>query len=547
MGAQKLGVRPSLVLFLAVLATAAGLQIAACSATNNNTFGDDDDATQTTTGTGGTIGFGGFGGQAGGGLTGDPETCDQAQASKSYIGCDFWPTVTANNVWSIFDYAVVVANAGQQVVDATVTRNGAPVPGVSNPVQIQPNTLATIYLPWVTELKGPDADMNGSATPLSNTVNSPGGAYHLTTTFPVTVYQFNALEYAGQGGPPGKSWAGCPGDISGIGCFSFSNDASLLLPSTAMTGNVRVTGYPGWATASIGAYIAVTGTQDNTSVTLHLSSTAQLQGGSTAFTLNAGDVMEVLGTPSSDFSGTWVQADHPIQVIHGMPCVDIPDGYWACDHIEESVFPAETLGEHYLVVSPAGPLFNNPGHLVRLYGNVDGTTLTYPSGAPPGAPNVIGAGQVVDLGQVTQDFEVQGSAAFAVGTFMYGSQIVDPNTQPPDQKGDPAQSLVTAVEQYRLKYIFLAPTDYDTNIIDVTVPDGASVVIDGALVGGAPVPIGASGYGVLRIPLNAGQAGAHVLEASAPVGLQVEGYGSYTSYYYPGGLDLKAIAPPPIR
>ena len=73
------------------------------------------------------------------------------------------------------------------------------------------------------------------------------------------------------------------------------------------------------------------------------------------------------------------------------------------------------------------------------------------------------------------------------------------------------------------------------------------MVIDGALVGGAPVPIGASGYGVLRIPLNAGQAGAHVLEASMPVGLQVEGYGSYTSYYYPGGLDLKAIAPPPIR
>ena len=344
--------------------------------------------------------------------------------------------------------------------------------------QIQPNALATIYLPWVPELKGPQCDECGAATPLSNTVSSPGGAYHLTTTFPVTVYQFSALEYVGQGGPPGKDWSS-------------------------------------WAAAGIGAYIAVTAVEDNTNVTLHLSATAQLQGGTTTFSLNAGDVMEVLGTPSSDFSGTWVEASHPIQVIHGMPCVDIPDSAGYCDHIEESVFPAETLGQHYLVVSPAGPLFDTPGHLVRLYGNVDGT-----------APNTISAGQVVDLGQVNQDFEVQGSAAFAVGTFMYGSAIVDPNTPPPDQKGDPSQSLVTAVEQYRLKYIFLAPTDYDVNIADVTVPDGASVLIDGALVGGAPVPIGGSGYGVLRIPLNAGQAGAHVLEASAPVGLQVEGPGS---------------------
>jgi hypothetical protein len=27
----------------------------------------------------------------------------------------------------------------------------------------------------------------------------------------------------------------------------------------------------------------------------------------------------------------------------------------------------------------------------------------------------------------------------------------------------------------------------------------------------------------------------------------VLGYGSYTSYQYPGGLNLKRIAPPPIR
>jgi hypothetical protein len=36
-----------------------------------------------------------------------------------------------------------------------------------------------------------------------------------------------------------------------------------------------------------------------------------------------------------------------------------------------------------------------------------------------------------------------------------------------------------------------------------------------------------------------------VLSASQAVGIQVVGYGSYTSYMYPGGLDLLRIAPPP--
>ena len=32
------------------------------------------------------------------------------------------------------------------------------------------------------------------------------------------------------------------------------------------------------------------------------------------------------------------------------------------------------------------------------------------------------------------------------------------------------------------------------------------------------------------------------LVTTAPAGLQVMGYGSYTSYQYPGGLDLTAIS-----
>src|SRR5262249_28733072 len=40
------------------------------------------------------------------GDTHDPADCAEALATKSYVGCEYWPTVTANDVWSIFDYAV---------------------------------------------------------------------------------------------------------------------------------------------------------------------------------------------------------------------------------------------------------------------------------------------------------------------------------------------------------------------------------------------------------------------------------------------------------
>jgi hypothetical protein len=204
------------------------------------------------------------GGDDGGGmLEGDPTTCTAAASSHSYIGCDYWPTVTANNVWSIFDFAVVVANG--QTTQASVTVTG---PSSTNQtVTVDPGSLTKIYLPWVAPLKGADTDSCGLAVPLGQTpaggtnsgtpasVLARAAAYHLVASVPVTVYQFSALEYAPTGGPPGKDWSTCPGTTTAcpiteggdgmpITCFSFSNDASLLLPSTAMTGNYRVTGHP---------------------------------------------------------------------------------------------------------------------------------------------------------------------------------------------------------------------------------------------------------------------------------------------------------------
>jgi hypothetical protein len=130
---------------------------------------------------------------------------------------------------------------------------------------------------------------------------------------------------------------------------------------------------------------------------------------------------------------------------------------------------------------------------------------------------------------------------------MLAGSLVDPSAPQMLRKGDPSESFSTAVEQYRTRYLFLAPDDYDVSFADVVAPIGAQLTLDGAPVTAALDPIGGRGFGVARINLGPGLAGAHELISNKRIGLQVIGYGSYTSYQYPGGLDLKPIAPPPPK
>lgn len=518
-------------------------------------------------GAGGGVPLGGSGGglNVGGGSQSqnDPTTCAEASLAGSYLGCEFWPTILDNPVRPIFDYVVVAANAGSSEAEVTVDRGGNPI----GTVKVPPGGLVKMFLPWIEELKSTQTIIEGCPTNVkTSTVHAKQGAYHVVSTRPIALYQFNALEYEGKGGPPGKDWSTCdPGDCLGVagGCFSYSNDASLLLPAAALSGTYRIAGAPSWKNSDPGdpmnpeggftypAYFSVTATQDSTKVTVQLSSTAAIAGGgglpdippggTANFTLNRGDVaLLVAKGDDADFSGTLVKADKAVQVLTGISCTQMPHGQVACDHLEESVLPAETLGKRYFVTAPSGPAGKMLGHVVRFYGNVDGTKLTYP-GANPGGPLTLNAGEVVELPKNSTDFEVVGDHEFTVASFQVGAGPVgDLNL------GDPAQTFAVTVEQYRVKYVFLTPDDYDESYADIVQPLDAKLSLDGVPVNEAPQPL-SSGFGVVRLKLGPGQGGAHLLTASAPVGLQVMGYGAYTSYQYPGGLNLGFISPAPIK
>lgn len=83
-------------------------------------------------------------------------------------------------------------------------------------------------------------------------------------------------------------------------------------------------------------------------------------------------------------------------------------------------------------------------------------------------------------------------------------------------------------------------TNYEVSYVNITAPAGATVTLDGTDIT-AFAPIGASGYGALRVQLDDGDAGNHLIASDLPFGITVYGYGHATSYWYPGGLDLQEI------
>lgn len=501
----------------------------------------------------------------------DPRSCEQAESERTYVGCEFWPTVTFNPVLTNFDFAVAVANASEEPATVRVERAGRLVAEVV----VQPETFEKILLPWVDELKGPMFNAQTTGPRPKQSVRVLEGAYHVKSDVPITAWQFNPLQYA----EPSDECALVQDINLGDACLSLSNDAALLIPTAAMRGAHRVV-VKDSVKGSEGGYddtppsIAITATEDATRVRVQLPEGvgvaagpgvgALAPGSATEFELDAGDVLQLMamsgpwwGEAHHDLSGALITADAGIQVMATVALASVPSpeavGQGYADHLEELVLPAESLGEHYLVAPPSSARGQNIGHFVRFVGNFDGTRLEY-SGQMPAAdaPRRLDAGEVATFG-TDRAFEVRGSHAFAVAVFGRGGERHTPGQVP--TVGDPAYSIAPAVAQFRSRYIFPAPVDYDASYADIILPLSATALLDGQPLQGARSLIEGTQWTLVREPLNDETGGFHRLESVGTddegephtMGLQVMGYGHATGYMYPGGLNLELISIPPTR
>ncbi|HEU0033876.1 MAG TPA: IgGFc-binding protein [Kofleriaceae bacterium] len=466
------------------------------------------------------------------GMTCDPNSgectgpCAPQNLGSSYIGCEYYPTVTGNMVSAGYNFAVAIANTTTDVANVTIEGGPLATPLV---IAVPPNAVKVQTLPWQPELKlcsGPSW-INCSGGVQMDGALAPKGAFHLRSTSPVTVYQFNPLEYD---------------LVATVGENSFSNDASLLLPTNVWKNDYYAAAWQQAASVNP-SELAVTAQFDNTQVTITSKAQTNAANGAPALqpgtpqtvTLNAGDVIEV-SSRTGDLTGSRITADKPVQLISGHYCANVPDGVGYCDHIEESMFSIDALGRRYLVNAPAVTTIpSGKVEVVRVIATQPNTNLTY-NPPQPGAPTTIAQpGDFIEIPSTAASFLIEADQKVLVAQYMEG-QDAGGGT------GDPAMALAVPLEQFRTTYLFHAPTNYESNYVDVTAPMGATVTLDGAPL--AFTPIGTTGFGFVRVyPLNQGPGndGNHSMFGDQPFGITVYGYGQYTSYWYPGGLNLTSI------
>lgn len=484
------------------------------------------------------------------GVTCNPNTglcegdCAPAKLGQTYFGCDFYPTITNNDLLTSkascascpgAHFAVAVANTTPATANITITRGAMAITTAT----VAANSVQVINLDWIAEL-----DIPNPVTQISTTAT--GGAYRLRSTKPVTVYQYNPLEYT-----------------SSLGS-TYTNDASLLLPVNALTGNYRVVARNCWAWVGgpsnnyLGLY-AVTATENATTVNIQASPSGGTiragaglpASGSGTVMLNQGDVLQVFCAKTnsnasiidpSDNTGTAIAANKPVMVMGGHMCTNVPHNIPYCDHIEEVMAPLETIALSYIVTSAVITPNSDKVRMVRITAHTPNTTLSY---EPPqgGAPSSIAAaGGYVEIPMTAQNFRITASDKVYVSEYLTGQDAGG-------NSGDPAQAMSVPTAQYRDEYLFHAPMNYQTAFVNVVAPTNAVVTLDGMPATGFTA-IGTTGYRVAKLALCTstttsgcfnGMNGNHSITGSVAFGITVYGYGQYTSYWYPGGLDLTPL------
>ncbi len=479
--------------------------------------------------------------------------CAAAASTHSYIGCDYWPVTLLNTeVNPYFDFAVAVANpitVGDVVQGAaaqvTITRGNQTLKQVA----VAPGEVETILLPWVEELSHVAPEKSALVE---------DGAYHLVSSIPVTVYQFNPLQFEK------KATSSCQDPLSwGPTCHSFSNDASILLPSTALKNEYLVISRTNFVVNSImhpGFFAVVATGEGTTKVTVKSSAYTESGVGVAAlnpdqtkmFSLSKGQVLQVVSKhvmspcvatssgdgytycdmgPKYDLTGTRVSADQPVAVFSGHACSFVPYNKWACDHLEEQMTPLDTWGQKILVAQTK-PQTNGEPNVWRIVSGSDGNAITFDPNVH--GPVTLAAGQFVEF-SAQGGFLVAGTGRIAVGQFMVGNLAVNKNLT----VGDPSLGLGVPIEQYRSSYDFLSPATYTANFVTITRPmNSGTLVLDGQQVDGSPTNIGSSGFGYQYVSLKPG---AHHLTGTSPFGITISGIASFTSYLYVGGQNLNDV------
>ncbi len=550
--------------------------------------------------------------------------CDLSQKTHSYVGCQYWGADLDNAMvpggdQGYYDaaaaqYAIVVSNTSPKYParvqiftnEGEVTHDSKGDPFPADP--IPPMGLRVFNLPR--------RDVNGTTlAPL---------AYKVESSIPITAYQFNPLENVNVFSNDASILL--PSHVLGKYYVVMTREQTFQELKGFLT---VIAVYPGET------QVAVT----VTAPTLAGGDLEAMKPGDTVVRiLKQYDVLNIeTDAYGADLTGSVVLANHPVAVFGGSEASNAPNTNHCCpdgdcgepweqrwlgckdagadcvcewpkhppedsgllpqdvpcrhnydcikyntccaDHLEMQMVPVTTWGREY-VATRSYPR-KGEADVWRVLAAEDSTTLTtYPSqfNVP-----VLNRGEYVDF-ESSQDFEIHAKKPVLVGQFLAAQDAPYPNVggikNPLDAAtGDPAFLLAVPVEQFRTEYVFLAPNKYMFDCVNLIVPLGARVFLDGEEVGtldltprpireimvdmkergveqptdleallgvrfGERAVVGSGKWEVYRLLVADG---VHTATSDEPFGVISYGYDQYVSYGYPAGMnleDLKLVVEP---
>jgi hypothetical protein len=436
--------------------------------------------------------------------------CKLAETHQSYMGCEFYAVDLDNaaiddrNDAASQQFAVVVTNPHSVPIDVKVEINEAAFGAAAEPREIQ----TVVVPPGALEVfKLPKREVDGSSdTGLDDGSHTAvtSNAFRVESSHPIIAYQFNPLENVNV----------------------FSNDASLLLPTSAIDRNYTVVGWPQTigdsdnpdedfdptsADEDLRAFLTIVGTAVATRVEIDYGQQVKKvlgagpvpeSGPGDKFSIEIGpfDVvnLETEGF-NADFTGTRITASERVTVFVGSEASDVPPfGTYAtrqccADHLEEQLFPDATLGFHFNIArmpsrtaalaaaafddDPLDVAVVNEPEWVKIVAVGPGMTRITTSLPPPEDSFELSEREDT-LIQANQDFVLDADKRIAVLQAMGSQGVTGIPRQFPG--GDPAIIAVPPIEQYRRDYIFLTPDQYAFDFLVITADARAEILLDGA-------------------------------------------------------------------
>jgi hypothetical protein len=525
--------------------------------------------------------------------------CAVADARRSYLGCDYLAADLPNLANAPFGgtpdapLGVVVANPDLSPIHLWARdAAGAIAPLVAQVTIPPPINVAGMYQPVTVQTErrdsagqvveqgfdhadGLEIPPRGMVVLLFHThayteqTKVAPDAWRISTDAPVTATQFSPY---------------CCN-------YSFTNDASLLLPISALGTDHRVIGVPSWVTwtpdenninggtgGAISATLTVIADKPATHVTVTLPPDTHVQldpghrlqrnGDVITATLGAGELMHLFtdgpipvgpgNWPGVDLSGTRVESDQPVAVFSGHECTYYPQDQEACDHLEEQMAPVDTWGTQLMLVPVAkrgDPQRSREAVYWKILAANDQTTVQFSvplsqiDPRPPGAEGVpdcrdllddvqtlrLDAGKFCEFGS-DQAIGVTSDAPISAIGIISGQASTGAVSAFGQHAGDPSMLVAPPIRQLRASYEFLAPTTFFTDEVAVFAPAGSTFNLDGQdrpLVRQQDIPGTGWIFGYLGIA-----DGPHLIQGSHPFGLLVFAYDDWVSYAFTGGLNL---------